>query len=283
MNQSVKQTIYVAAAIKDDQGRVLLLQRSKRDNFLPGYFELPGGRSEMGETPERALGRKLKQETTIEPKQLRYYGSISGVDHSGPYIRMLFETAYALSSDNIISGKSHDDVLWIDKSDIESIKITADSKTLLTKYQGETIKLEKNDVKNTTLTIYTDGGSRGNPGPSASGFVIYDDKQTLLKAGGEYIGVTTNNQAEYTAVVLALKAASEFADQSSTITFNIDSLLVVNQMNGVYKIKNRDLWPLNQQIHELTKNFKRVTFNHVYREHNSEADAQVNKLLDANT
>ncbi len=136
--------------------------------------------------------------------------------------------------------------------------------------------------KNTTykhLRIYTDGGSRGNPGPSASGYVIYANAADKpIESGGEYLGVTTNNQAEYQAVKLALERSAKYLPES--LDFFLDSELVVKQLNGEYKIRNRDLWPIHQEIKKLASGFKRVSFNHVPRENNRAADEQVNIILD---
>jgi ribonuclease HI len=128
------------------------------------------------------------------------------------------------------------------------------------------------------VVVYTDGGSRGNPGPSASGFVIYAADGELLFEGGKYLGVTTNNQAEYQAVKLGLEKALELHAQ--VVSFRLDSQLVANQLTGIYQIKNRDLWPIHSSIKELITQFKKVTFTHVRREFNREADAMVNKILD---
>lgn len=148
---------------------------------------------------------------------------------------------------------------------------------LLKKTVAET-NVEKNATKITDMKMYTDGGSRGNPGPSASGFVLYDSDDKILYTGGEYIGVTTNNQAEYRAVLLGLEQAKTIG--ARTIHVYMDSLLVVNQMTGIFKIKNRDLWPINDAIHTLIKDFDKVTFTHVPRELNKAADAEVNRILD---
>lgn len=129
------------------------------------------------------------------------------------------------------------------------------------------------------LDIYTDGGSRGNPGPSASGYVIMTTEKAILDEGGEYLGITTNNQAEYQAVKLALEEAKKF--EPKFIDFYIDSMLVVNQMNGTWKIKNKDLWPIHEAIKELAAGFEKVTFTHVRREFNTLADEQVNIVLDS--
>lgn len=146
---------------------------------------------------------------------------------------------------------------------------------------------KKGDVKSTTveekttkLSIYTDGGSRGNPGPSASGYVILTgDESRVLERGGEYLGITTNNQAEYQAVKHGMEAARRF--QAKHLTFCIDSLLVVNQLNGVFKVKNKELWPVHQAIKDLSTEYETVEFKHVNREQNQLADDEVNKILDS--
>jgi probable phosphoglycerate mutase len=133
-------------------------------------------------------------------------------------------------------------------------------------------------VQTPHVVIYADGGSRGNPGPSAAGFVIYDDQRSMLVNRGVYLGVTTNNQAEYTALKLALEEAKSLGAQE--VHVYMDSLLVVNQMRGIFKVKNRDLWPIHDAVKQLCVGFKRVDFTQVPRESNKLADAAVNAALD---
>lgn len=128
------------------------------------------------------------------------------------------------------------------------------------------------------VKIFSDGGSRGNPGPSASGFVVLDMEDNVLVDKGVYLGVTTNNQAEYTSLKLALEECKKMGVREVHVF--MDSLLVINQMKGVFKVKNRDLWPLHDAIKQLVKGFKKVEFNHVPRELNKAADAAVNRALD---
>ena len=128
------------------------------------------------------------------------------------------------------------------------------------------------------VKLFGDGGSRGNPGPSASGFVILDMEDNVLVDQGVYLGVTTNNQAEYTSLKLGLEECLKMGVQE--VEVYMDSLLVVNQMKGVFKIRNRDLWPLHDAIQQLVKQFKKVSFDHVPREFNKLADAAVNRALD---
>ena len=144
---------------------------------------------------------------------------------------------------------------------------------------------QESSVTNTTTTlkkvkIFADGGSRGNPGPSASGFVIINpETDEVLVDKGVYLGVTTNNQAEYLALKYALEAVQKMGARE--VDVYLDSMLVVNQMKGIFKIKNRDLWPIHDAIRDLTASFKRVSFTHIPREHNGLADAAVNRALDS--
>lgn len=128
------------------------------------------------------------------------------------------------------------------------------------------------------IKMYADGGSRGNPGPSASGFVLLDKNDNVVVDKGVYLGVTTNNQAEYTALKLGLEEALQLGVQE--IDVFMDSLLVINQMKGIFKIRNRDLWPIHEAIKSLAKQFKHISFTHVPRELNKLADAAVNRALD---
>ncbi len=128
------------------------------------------------------------------------------------------------------------------------------------------------------VKLFGDGGSRGNPGPSASGFVILDMNDKVLVDRGVYLGVTTNNQAEYTALKLGLEEAHKLGVRE--VEVYMDSLLVINQMRGIFKIKNRELYPLHDAIERLVEQFRHVSFQHVPREFNKLADAAVNKVLD---
>ena len=136
------------------------------------------------------------------------------------------------------------------------------------------------DVNKSTkkVKLYADGGSRGNPGPSASGYVLLDEHDALIMQNGVYLGVTTNNQAEYQALKLGLESALKLGARE--VVVYMDSMLVVNQMKGIFKVKNRDLWPIHDSVKELLTKFTGVSFTHVPRELNKQADSEVNKILD---
>jgi ribonuclease HI len=127
------------------------------------------------------------------------------------------------------------------------------------------------------LTIYTDGGARGNPGPAAIGVVIMDGER-VVDSFGRYIGETTNNQAEYRALIAALERAFELG--AKEVECKLDSELVVKQMLREYKVRDKDLQPLFLAVYNLSVGFKKITFRHVRRELNAAADAEVNAALD---
>jgi ribonuclease HI len=127
--------------------------------------------------------------------------------------------------------------------------------------------------------LSTDGGSRGNPGPAAYGYVLEAQDGTVLDARGETIGVATNNVAEYRALLAGLTAAHERGVEEIEVVS--DSELLVKQMRGEYKVKNATLRELVDEAHVLASRFRGVTYTAVRREHNELADRLVNEALDS--
>jgi len=134
---------------------------------------------------------------------------------------------------------------------------------------------------NQALNIYTDGGARGNPGPAAIGVVIKDSQNKILHQFGTTIGQTTNNIAEYQAVVAALKylIAQKITPQS--ISFFLDSKLVVNQLNGLWKVKDSSLRQKVIKVRELEGELNtNIHYTAIPREKNYQPDALLNQALD---
>ncbi len=133
------------------------------------------------------------------------------------------------------------------------------------------------------ITVFTDGGARGNPGPAAIGAYFLTDTGEVLAELSEYIGEATNNVAEYTAVQRSLEHLQElYADtRQLQVDFKLDSQLVERQLNGVYKIKDANLRTYAEAIRALADQFANVCYAHVPRSENKEADRLVNQALDA--
>ena len=128
------------------------------------------------------------------------------------------------------------------------------------------------------IIIFTDGGARGNPGPAGIGAVLYDVNKNVIAEVSEYLGVATNNQAEYKALIAALKKAAQLG--SLELECYLDSELVEKQLKREYKVKNKELAPLFLEIHNLSLSFKNITYTHIPREKNREADRLANEAMD---
>lgn len=141
-------------------------------------------------------------------------------------------------------------------------------------------------MKNNNIVVHTDGGSRGNPGPAASAFII-EQGDNVLKESAKYLGKVTNNIAEYNGVILALQWLNENKEKlklsNKQITFILDSELVVKQINGLYRVKDETLRMLFYKVLDLIKHSgSNIIFKHVLRAENKIADLLVNQELDAN-
>lgn len=128
------------------------------------------------------------------------------------------------------------------------------------------------------IKIKSDGGARGNPGKAGIGVVLYNQDDEVLTTISEYIGVATNNQAEYKAIIAGLKKAKEL--KASEVIAYLDSELIVKQVNGEYRVKNKELAPLFLELHNLKLSFKKTRFIHIPREENKEADKLANQAMD---
>ncbi len=130
------------------------------------------------------------------------------------------------------------------------------------------------------MTIFSDGGSRGNPGPAAIGFLILSETGQILMVKSRYLGSRTNNQAEYEAIIEALETA--LALHAKEVTCHLDSQLVVKQITGEYQVKNAALRKLWKKVQEVKSSFKKASFINVPRTNSQiqKADALVNKALD---
>lgn len=142
----------------------------------------------------------------------------------------------------------------------------------------------RDNFNQTKLVVYTDGGARGNPGPAAVGVVICNEDDEVIKEYSEYLGRATNNEAEYQAVVLAMRKVKHLFGgakaKQSDLNFRLDSELVVKQLNHQYKIEEARLQGFFLKIWNLTLDFKSVSFSSIRREENKRADKLVNQVLD---
>ena len=286
----MKQRLSVRAIINEG-GKSLLLKRSGGRESIQGKFELPGGKLAYGEQPEDALRRYLHDDAGLHIQTSQLFDAVTYIDYDDRAIQygvIVYLVTLAPQRHPMKLSGNYSKYKWMASSNAQQSELTDLTQLLLGIIEQEELteisasKIEHNDVNKSpsdAVIIYSDGGSRGNPGPSAAGFVVLNNRQEVIAEGGEYLGITTNNQAEYQGVRLGLEKALELGYKK--VDFKLDSMLVVNQMKGYYKIKNRELWPINERIRMLITLFDRVTFTHVNRKFNQLADGMVNKTLDA--
>lgn len=125
--------------------------------------------------------------------------------------------------------------------------------------------------------LYTDGASKGNPGPAGAGWILVNEGDSILVKDSKFLGVATNNEAEYEALILGLKNALSLRVQE--IKIYMDSELLVRQLNGLYRVKNPRLAVLFHQVQDLLRNFSKYDIIHIFREKNREADAMANEAI----
>lgn len=135
-------------------------------------------------------------------------------------------------------------------------------------------------MQSSNYTLFTDGGSRNNPGIAGAGWVVKDSVGNDVVTGCKYLGIATNNEAEYQGLILGLKEAGKL-DVDELQCF-LDSNLIVNQLNGIYRIKQPHLQKLAIEVKKLEKQFNSVTYKHICREKNKQADALANKAMNLN-
>ena len=286
----MKQRVVVQAIIQEG-GKTLLLKRSQGRPGIVGKFELPGGTLDDKEQPEDGLRRHLKNDAGLVADQLVLRDAMTLTNREEgdvQHVFIVFSAQGITEETQLTLGSSYDAYAWKTMQELQQNDLRDSAYYLLglndasQEPAGPSYVVINNDDKKSTnnnrVTIYSDGGSRGNPGPSAAAFVMLDDRHHVIGQGGTYLGITSNNQSEYHGVRLGLEKAVEMGIES--VELRIDSMLVVNQLKGAYKIKNRELWPINERITELIPHFHSVRFVHVPRELNQMADSLVNKFLD---
>lgn len=285
----MKQRISIRAIIRHDEKTLLLRRATGRETIL-GKYELPGGKVAYKEQPEDTLRRCLHDDAGLHVQTAQLYDAVTYIDHDDrdiQYVVVVFLVSLAPGHHGVVLGGHYDKHEWQTMKNIQQNTLTDLTSLLLGIVQQQNATDESvnsyketidNNTSNSMTVVYSDGGSRGNPGPSAAGFVILNSQQDVVEQGGEYLGITTNSLAEYHGVRLALERAIDL--NIKKIDFRVDSMLVVNQLNGIYKIKNRELWPIHERIRQLMHQFEVVRFSHVKREFNQLADGMVNKTLD---
>lgn len=277
----MKQRIRVVGIIKNAEG-VLVLKRSSGRSEAPVFWELPTGKINFGEQPEEAIVRTLSEYLNLTAESVKLKDVISFLALEGESrlnnLYIIYEVSIAESA-KIKPSTRYTAFKYIKDFSSSNLRLTEASISVIN------IELENTDtVKSVALDntyavcVNVDGASRGNPGPSGIGYCICDLEGKIIERGGEFIGFATSRVAEYCAMRKGVKRAMELGYQS--VRFVSDSLMVVNQLNGIFKAKNRDILPIYHDIKAEIKHFSSVSFTHVQRTENKIADTEANRAID---
>ena len=275
----MKQRIRVVAIIKD-KDKVLVLKRNQGRSDTPVFWELPTGKIKFGEQPEEAIARTLEEEINLIATDIKLKDAITFVAPEGAsQLDNLYIIYEILTSGKPVCKSRYSAYKYINDADTTNVRLNGASSAVLEIETGKIIS-SRLSHRNTASShmIYIDGASRGNPGPSGIGYYIKDVDGKIIERGGEFIGFTTARSAEYVAMRKGIERAIELGIKSAQ--FISDSLMIINQLNGIMKPKNADIIPTFNTIEDLLKNFDSVSFTHVPREENMIADEEANKAID---
>lgn len=275
----MKQRIRVVGIVRRGDEILLLKKNMARIESAP-IWELPTGKIRFGEQPEEAMTRTVDEYLGVGVKALKLVDVITFVALLGASrlsnLYIVYEVELAEGA-KLVPSDRYTAYRYAKYGESGGLRLDEASLSVLEIELGRGAKTTYRGVAN-GATVYVDGGSRGNPGPSGVGYYIVGEDGSVLRRGGEFIGFATSRVAEYYALKEGCKQAIELGLKS--VRFVSDSLMMVNQMNGVYQVKNRDLVPMYNDIQGLLKKFEAVAFVHVKREQNAEADREVNLAID---
>lgn len=278
----MKQRIRVVGIIKDEEG-VLVFKLNRGRSETPVFWELPTGKIKFGEQPEEAMARSLTEYTGLSATNIKLKDVITFLAPEGSYrlsnLYIIYELDVAKSSKPTPRDR-YTAYKYVKVSNSNGVRLNETTLSVL-EIEGGKVTPGHTPSRDTAngITINVDGASRGNPGPSGIGYCIYDTNGRIIEQGGEFIGFATSRVAEYCAMRKGVEHAIESGYKK--VHFISDSLMVVNQLNGIFGIKNQDVIPIYNDIQDKLSKFDAVSFTHVPRSQNAIADSEANSAIDS--
>ena len=277
----MKQRIRVAGLVRKKDELLLMKKRYGRLVDSVPVWELPTGKIAFGEQPEEAMGRVLYERVGIRAQSIALKDAVTFIALEGASRLGNLYIIYDIELQNdqkIEPGDRYSAYKFVRKDGYSGLNLDEASLTILNLEQRSSNKPYEYRETVNGATVYVDGCSRGNPGPSGIGYRVVDAYGRVLAEGGEFVGFATSRVAEYYAMREGIERAISLGLKN--VRFVSDNLMMVNQLNGVYKIKNSDLMPIYDDIKTMLYKIESCAFVHVKREHNREADALANEAVD---
>ena len=279
----MKQRIRVAAICRKGEDLLLLRRASGRAEDMSDY-ELPTGKIFFGEQPDEAMARTIFESLNLQAESVRLLDVVTFTDLRNTSkqgnIFIIYEIGF-IEGQISLTAERYNSYKWVKNTETGVVSLEEATSMVLQILENKTMGPNRPDTPISTAnaaTIYVDGGSRGNPGPSGVGYYIIAPDGRLIRRGGEFIGFSTSRLAEYYALKEGIEQAIELGLKK--VRFVSDSLMLVNQLNGLYKVKNRDLLNVYGDVVRLLGQLDSYRVVHVTREKNREADAEANRAID---
>ncbi len=278
----MKQRIRVVGIIRNEDG-VLIFKRNRGRSEAPVFWELPTGKIKFGEQPEEAMARSLSEYTGLTAGSIKLKDVITFVALEGSSrlsnLYIIYEITLRPDGKKPEPRDRYTAYKFVKDFAAANVKLNEASLSVVEIIDGKVTAghISPRDTAS-SVTIYVDGASRGNPGPSGIGYRVVDVDGHVIEQGGEFIGFATSRVAEYYAMRSGVDRAIRLG--LKTVRFVSDSLMVVNQLNGVFTVKNQDILPIYKDIESKLNNFEAVSFTHVDRSKNSVADYEANAAID---
>ncbi|MBQ3294442.1 reverse transcriptase-like protein [Candidatus Saccharibacteria bacterium] len=281
----MKQRVRVVGILKEE-GEVLLMKRRTGRSSEPVFWELPTGKIKFGEQPEEAMSRTALEYLGAEVKEVKLRDVVTFLAFEGASQMANLYIVYELGvkpGTKIRPNERYSAFKFLKKDEFSKVRVDEATSAVLEleSEKSDNFAAGAGNYRETVngATVYVDGSSRGNPGPAGVGYRIVGENGEELARGGEFVGFATSRVAEYYALRTGVEKAVEMG--LKRVKFIGDNLMMMNQMNGIYKIKNRDLLPIYADIRKMVaENFEAVSFVHVKRELNGEADREANLAID---
>lgn len=277
----MQKRIRVAGIVKRGD-EILIAKRVHGRSEEPVFWEIPTGKIAFGEQPEEAIVRLMRNCLGVETRRVVLKDAVSFVAPEGS---SQLDNLYIVYDIEVVPDDPFDPAERY--SAYKFIRVERLAEMRLNAASAAVIEIEEggNRGENESFrgaangaTVYVDGASRGNPGAAAIGYYIVGEDGAVLSRGGKFIGFASSRVSEYYALREGVRRALEMGLKS--VKFVSDSMMVVNQMNGVYKIKNNDVLPIYREIQEMLSGFEACAFIHKNREFNKEADFEANRALE---
>ena len=277
----MKQRIRVVGLIKNEDG-VLIFKRNRGRSDAPVFWELPPGKTKFGEQPEEAMARSLTEYTGLSASSVKLKDVITFLAPEGSSQLSNLYIIYELGVEGHIKPAPRDRYTaykFVKDFGTANVRLNETTTSVLEIEEGKVASSRASSRSTAnSITINVDGASRGNPGPSGIGYCIHDSNGKIIERGGEFIGFATSRMAEYCAMRKGIERAIELGYK--TVRFVSDSLMVVNQLNGIFHVKNQDIAPVYNDIQQKLGDFDAVSFTHVPRSQNMIADSEANAAID---